>query len=238
VTPAAEPTLRAAALVKDYAGARALGPLDLQVRAGELVALLGHNGAGKSTLLRLAAGLLDRSSGELTVCGERPGTLEARRAVSFVPDTPVLYDDLGAGELVEYVARLHDPTGWKPRVAAALARLGLEDRVDQLPGQLSRGLRQRLALAVGLARPFSLLLLDEPFGPLDSESAELVAALLAEHAAAGAAVVVSSHQPDLLQAATRTLTLRDGLLQHDSAAPDRPPARREPAPARRGRRRR
>jgi ABC-type multidrug transport system ATPase subunit len=214
--------LAASALVKEYGGARALGPLDLTVHAGELVALVGHNGAGKSTLLRLAAGLLDRSSGELTVCGHRPGTLDARREVSFVPDTPVLYEDVGAGELVEYVARLHDPAGWQERATRALARLGLEDRVDQLPGQLSRGLRQRLALALGLARPFSLLLLDEPFGPLDAAGAEVVAALLAEHAAAGAAVVVSSHQPDLLQAATRTLTLRDGELEHDTREPDRP----------------
>jgi ABC-type multidrug transport system ATPase subunit len=213
--------LRAKALVKEYGGARALGPLDLVVRGGELVALVGHNGAGKSTLLRLAAGLLDRSSGELTVCGERPGTLAARREVSFVPDTPVLYEDIGAGELVEYVARLHDPAGWRERAAGALSRLGLEDRVDQLPGQLSRGLRQRLALAVGLARPFSLLLLDEPFGPLDAAAAEVVAALLAEQAAGGAAVVVSSHQPDLLAAATRTVTLRDGELAHDTQEPER-----------------
>jgi ABC-type multidrug transport system ATPase subunit len=229
--------LAAKGLVKEYGGARALGPLDLTVRPGELVALVGHNGAGKSTLLRLAAGLLDRSTGELTVCGQRPGTLAARREVSFVPDTPVLYEDIGAGEVVEYVARLHDPAGWRERAAAALGRLGLEDRVDQLPGQLSRGLRQRLALAAGLARPFSLLLLDEPFGPLDVAASEMVAALLAEHAAAGAAVIVSSHQPDLLQAATRTLTLRDGVLAHDTREPDRrPPAQRQPAQARKRRR--
>jgi ABC-type multidrug transport system ATPase subunit len=226
--------LVASRLVKEYGGARALGPLDLTVRAGELVALVGHNGAGKSTLLRLAAGLLDRTAGELTVCGERPGTMEARREVSFVPDTPVLYEDIGSGELVEYVARLHDAAGWRERAAAALTRLGLEDRVDQLPGQLSRGLRQRLALAVGLARPFSVLLLDEPFGPLDGAASEVVAALLAEHAAAGAAVIVSSHQPDLLQAATRTLTLRDGELDHDTQEPER--RQRATAPARKRRR--
>jgi len=217
--------LAAAALVKDYAGARALGPLGLSIGAGELVALVGHNGAGKSTLLRLAAGLLDRSSGELTVCGERPGTLAARRLVSFVPDTPVLYEDLGVGELVQYIARLHDPTGWRERAAGALAQLGLEARADQLPRQLSRGLRQRLALALGLARPSSLLLLDEPFGPLDPASSEVVAGLVAERAAAGAAVVVSSHDPDFLRAATRTVTLRNGELV-DDARRSRPAARR------------
>ena len=219
--------LAASALVKEYAGTRALGPLDLTVSAGELVALVGHNGAGKSTLLRLAAGLLDRSSGELTVCGERPGTLAARRLVSFVPDTPVLYEDLGVGELVEYIARLHEPDGWRDRAARALARLDLGTRADQLPGQLSRGLRQRLALALGLARPFSVLLLDEPFGPLDAAGSEVVAALIAEHAAAGAAVIVSSHQPDFLRAATRTVTLRDGELVDDTREPERrAPARK------------
>ena len=224
--------LAASALVKEYAGARALGPLDLRVRPGELVALVGHNGAGKSTLLRLAAGLLDRSAGELTICGERPGTLEARRLVSFVPDTPVLYEDLGVGELVEYIARLHDPTGWRARAAGAVTRLGLEERADQLPGQLSRGLRQRLALALGLARPFSLLLLDEPFGPLDAASSEVVAGLVAERAAAGAAVIVSSHQPDFLRAATRTVTLRDGVMVNEAGQP----VQRERAPTRKRRR--
>ena len=231
------PALAAARLLKEYAGTRALGPLDLTVDEGSLVALTGHNGAGKSTLLRLAAGLLDRSSGELTVCGERPGSMEARRLVSFVPDTPVLYEDLGVAELVEFVARLHDPTGWRPRVEHVLERLGLDERADQLPGQLSRGLRQRVALAIGLARPCSLLLLDEPFGPLDASGAEVVAALIAERVAEGAAAVVSSHQLDLLGAATRSIGLRDGVLAEDSQGPVPAVAAEARAGRRRGRRR-
>lgn len=227
--------LLARGLVKEYAGSRALGPLDLTVEEGCLVALSGHNGAGKSTLLRLAAGLLDRSAGELTVCGERPGSMEARRLVSFVPDTPVLYEDLGVRELVEYVARLHDPAGWRSRTERIIERLGLGERADQLPGQLSRGLRQRVALALGLARPFSLLLLDEPFGPLDADGARVVAALVAEHVAEGAAAVVSSHQHDLLGAATRGIELRDGVLAEDSQGPV--PAPPGPSAARRRRRR-
>ena len=205
------PVLQAKRLVKEYGGARALGPLDLTVKPGELVVLLGHNGAGKSTLLRLAAGLLDPSAGEISVCGEAPGSMEARRLVSFVPDTPVLYEDLGVGELVELVARLHDPDGGATRARHTLERLDLAGRADQLPGQLSRGLRQRLALALGLARPSSLLLLDEPFAPLDGPSAGAVATQLSQAAAAGTAVMVASHQTDLLRGA-RCVTLRDGRL--------------------------
>ena len=235
MTAAVTAALAARGLVKEYAGARALGPLDLTVADGCLVALTGHNGAGKSTLLRLAAGLLERSSGELTVCGERPGSMEARRLVSFVPDTPVLYEDLGVRELVEYVARLHDPAGWRARTERVIERLGLGERADQLPGQLSRGLRQRVALALGLARPFSLLLLDEPFGPLDAAGAEVVAGLVAERVAEGAAAIVSSHQLDQLGGATRSIGLRDGVLAEDSGGPV--PAPPGPAPARRRRRR-
>jgi ABC-2 type transport system ATP-binding protein len=205
------PALLASRLVKEYGGARALGPLDLTVKPGELVVLAGHNGAGKSTLLRLAAGLLDRTAGELAVCGERPGSMAARRLVSFVPDTPVLYEDLAVGELVEFVARLHDPGRGAGRAERTLRRLDLAARVDQLPGQLSRGLRQRVALALGLARPCSLLMLDEPFGPLDAPGAAVVAELMTEAAAEGTAVIVASHQTDLLGDA-RCVTLRDGRL--------------------------
>jgi ABC-type multidrug transport system ATPase subunit len=229
-------TLEAGRLVKAYAGVPALGPLDLSLGEGTLVALTGHNGAGKSTLLRLGAGLLDRSGGELVVCGERPGSPAARRLVSFVPDTPVLYEDLGVGELVEYVARLHDPSGWRPRAERVIERLGLGARVDQLPGQLSRGLRQRVALALGLARPFSLLLLDEPFGSLDDAGAAVVAELIAEHVAAGATAIVSSHQLDLLAMATVRVALRDGVVVDDDGEPVRTPRERPPA-GRRGRRR-
>jgi ABC-type multidrug transport system ATPase subunit len=228
--------LEARRLVKTYAGVPALGPLDLSLGEGALVALTGHNGAGKSTLLRLAAGLLDRTGGDLAVCGERPGSVAARRLVSFVPDTPVLYEDLGVGELVEFVARLHDPSGWRPRAERVIERLGLAARVDQLPGQLSRGLRQRVALALGLARPFSLLLLDEPFGPLDDAGAAEVAALIAEHVAGGATAVVSSHQLELLAMATVRVALRDGVAVDDAGEPVQA-ARERPPAARRGRRR-
>jgi len=206
-------------LVKRYGSSKALGPLDLQVRPGELVALLGPNGAGKSTLLAIAAGLLEPSGGEVAVFGEPPGSLAARRLVSYVPDTPVLYDDLSIAETAEYVARLAGEASWEERVSELLERFGLADRADQSPARLSRGLRQRAALVVGLARPFRLLLLDEPFATLDAQSAGLLAAYLEERVEAGAAVVVASHQHDVLPARCRSLRLRGGRLDRDQSPP-------------------
>ena len=203
--------LTAEGLVKDYGEVRALGPLDLTIEAGEVVSLVGPNGAGKSTLLRLAAGLLEKSAGRLEVCGQRPGSLEARRLVSFVPDTPVLYEDLSVWEMVEFVARLHGQEAWEARMQRLLEQFDLLERSDQLSAHLSRGLRQRVALVVGVVRPFSLLLLDEPFGTLDAASVKATRDLIRQHAAGGATVIVSSHQPNLLRA-SRTIHLQDGHL--------------------------
>ena len=99
----AEPVLHSDGATKAYGDLVALQPLDLTVTAGELVALVGHNGSGKSTLLRLAAGLLDLSDGTLEVLGSPAGALEARAATSFIPDDPVLYDDLSLREHLAYV---------------------------------------------------------------------------------------------------------------------------------------
>jgi ABC-type multidrug transport system ATPase subunit len=209
------PALEATGLLKRYGAAPALGPLDVRVEPGCLVALIGHNGAGKSTLLGLAAGLLEPSQGELRVFGEAPGSLAARRLVSFVPDTPALYDDLSIAETAEFVARLHGVADFEERVDALLERFDMEARADSLPGQLSLGLRQRASLMVGLVRPFRLLLLDEPFATLDVDSARLVSRLLAEEAERGAAVLVSSHQRELLPPDARCLVLREGAVVFD-----------------------
>jgi ABC-type multidrug transport system ATPase subunit len=162
-------------------------------------------------LLRLAAGLLEKSAGSIEVCGRRPGSLEARRLVSFVPDTPVLYEDLSIAEMVEFVARLHGQEAWEDRAQQLFERFELAPRRDQLSLHLSRGLRQRVALMLGLVRPSSLLLLDEPFGTLDADSVKTTGELIRGHAAQGATVIVSSHQPDLLRP-SRTVRLVDGQI--------------------------
>ncbi len=211
------PVLRARGLGRRYDDFVALTNLSLEVGAGELIALVGPNGAGKTTFLTLAAGLLEPTAGEVEVAGAAAGSIEARRALSYIPDAPVFYEDVSLGEHLGYVAALHEVEDAEPRIAFLLERLGLSEWVDALPGEFSRGMRQKASIALGLVRPFSVLLADEPLDGLDPPSREAFFELLAESRAAGAAVVVSTHRPDVIAVSSRCLGIRDGRLVYDGA---------------------
>jgi ABC-2 type transport system ATP-binding protein len=201
----------------EYGDLVALERLDLAVPAGQLVALVGPNGAGKSTLMSIAAGLLEATAGTITVSGAAAGTLPARAATSYVPDTPVLYDDISLNEHLEYIARLHGVKDWSGRAAELLERLGMDQWGDSMPSQFSKGMRQKASLALGFVRPFSLLLADEPFDGLDPASRRALVALLEEICAAGAAVVVSTHRTEVTDLAHRAIALHDGKITYDGA---------------------
>jgi len=206
---------------KSYSDLVALAPLDLAVAPGERVALVGHNGSGKSTFLRLAAGLLELTAGEIEVAGYPVGAPEARAALSFVPDNPVLYDDLSVREHLAYIASLHGVDASEAQLDELIAAIGLAERADDLPARFSRGLRQKAALAVGLVRPFQVLLVDEPFVGLDVPGRQALLSLLDEAHAAGAAIVVATHEPSYVERVDRCLALRDGRLIHDGpSTPD------------------
>jgi ABC-type multidrug transport system ATPase subunit len=206
---------------KSYSDLVALAPLDLAVAPGERIALVGHNGSGKSTLLRLAAGLLELTSGAIEVAGFPVGAPEARAALSYVPDNPVLYDDLSVREHLAYIASLHGVDASDAQFDELLAAIGLVERADDLPARFSRGLRQKAAIAVGLVRPFEVLLVDEPFVGLDVPGRRALLALLDQAHAAGAAIVVATHEASYVERVDRCLALRDGRLVHDGpATPD------------------
>ncbi|MDQ2650968.1 MAG: ABC transporter ATP-binding protein [Actinomycetota bacterium] len=213
-----EPALRAIDATKAYADLVALAPLSLEVAAGQMVALVGHNGSGKSTFLRLAAGLLELSDGEILVAGEPAGSSEARAAVSFLPDEPVLYDDLSVREHVAYIAALHGVELGEDELDQLIDRVELTHRADDLPARFSRGLRQKTSIALGLVRPFDLLLVDEPFVGLDASGKNALLALLDERHRAGAAVVVATHDPTFVERVDRCIALRDGEVVHDGRA--------------------
>jgi ABC-type multidrug transport system ATPase subunit len=205
-------------LEKSYGGIPAVGPLELEVPAGESLLLIGHNGSGKSTLLGLAAGMLEPTTGDIRVFGVEPTSLTGRATVSYLPDTPVLYDDLSVREHVQYVNRLHGGDGDEPELDELIDRLGLTARRDELPSRFSRGLRQRTAIAVALCRPFSVLLVDEPFVGLDAEGRDAFVALLDHTRRRGATVVVATHDPTRLEHFDRRVELNNALVVSDSAA--------------------
>lgn len=204
-------------VVKDFGDLLALDGISLEVAAGETLAMVGSNGAGKSTFLRIAAGLLERTSGELTIDGHEPGTIEARAATAFVSDNPVLYDDLSVIEHLEFIARMHDHNDWEERAWELLDVLGLRTRADDLPSRFSRGLRQKTSLAIGFVRPSSLLLIDEPFVGLDASGKSGFLELVASAASSGTAVVVSTHELGFLECADRCVALRDGAVVSSGA---------------------
>jgi ABC-type multidrug transport system ATPase subunit len=214
-----EPVLRAEGASKAYGDLVALQPLDLTIDPGELIALVGHNGSGKSTFLRLTAGLLELSDGALEVLGEPAGTIDARAATSFIPDDPVLYDDLSLREHLAYVAALHGVDASEEELDGLIERVGLLHRADDLPARYSRGLRQKASIALGLIRPFRLLLVDEPFVGLDATGKEALLELLEQiHGDPDVAVVVATHDAQFVDRVDRCIALRDGELVHDGAA--------------------
>lgn len=216
--PTAEPILVADEASKAYADLVALAPLSVTLARGQTVALVGHNGSGKSTFLRLAAGLLELTAGSITIGGAPAGASEARALVSFLPDEPVLYDDLSVREHLAYVGALHGVEASADELDELIARVELSHRADDLPARFSRGLRQKTSIALGLIRPFELLLVDEPFVGLDVTGKAALLGILDELHADGATVVVATHDPGFVERADRCIALHDGEVIHDGPA--------------------
>lgn len=202
-------------LSKDHGEGRGLQAVDLDVPAGQRLAIVGHNGSGKTTLLRVVAGLSEPTSGDVRVFGEPAGSLAARAHVAYVGDQPVFYDDLSLREHLHYVGGLFGADPDLDRATHLLDALGLAERADDLPTRFSRGLRQKAALAVGLARPYRLLLIDEPFVGLDAAGRHALITLIDEAVGHGATVVMATHDRQLASTAQRLVVLADGSVAHD-----------------------
>ncbi len=185
-------------LRRDYGESVVLDGIDLTVATGETLVVLGPNGAGKTTLLRILATLLRPSGGEARVLGARlPGEAwKARGGIGFLGHEPLLYRDLSGRENLRFQARLHGLRGdaGEARIDSLLEAVGMARRADQRTGELSAGMRQRLAICRCVLHEPELLLLDEPDSNLDAEGRELARELIGT--GAGRTRVLVTHDPE------------------------------------------
>ena len=203
---------------------RALAGVSLEIRSGEFVAIMGSSGSGKSTLMNIL-GCLDRpTQGSYLLAGRQVSKMdkdelaETRNEVlGFVFQSFNLLARTTALENVE-LPLVYRGVGRKERHARglrALARVGLEKRLDHTPAQLSGGQQQRVAIARALVGEPKVILADEPTGNLDSKTSVEVMGLFQELGRAGITVVLVTHEPDIAEFASRVIVVKDGLIQSD-----------------------
>lgn len=198
-------------VVKDYGDRRVLHGLDLSVAPGEVYALLGPNGAGKTTTLNLILGFLQPDEGRIMVAGRSvdEDPLSARTAIAYLPETVMLYPELTAIENLRYFALLGDLRLDEAKARHALTEAGVpEEAHSRRTGGFSKGMRQKVGIAIALARQAALLLLDEPSSGLDPTAAEALSDAIRQAAQSGLAVLMVTH--DLPHA--RTTADRVGML--------------------------
>jgi ABC-2 type transport system ATP-binding protein len=198
---------------KTYGETVAVAGISFRVEPGEILGLVGPNGAGKTTTMRALCGILQPTRGRLAIAGhdvERE-PLRAKAALAYVPDDPRLFDHLTVWEHLHFVAGLYRVAAWQPRAAELLEQFELTEKRDALTSELSRGMRQKVAICCGYLHEPRALLLDEPLTGLDPRGIRTMKTSVQQRAAAGAAVMVSSHLLSLVEdLCTTVLVLHRG----------------------------
>ena len=199
-TRSADGALQLVDLRRRYGAVVALDGLSFAVPAGQVFGFLGPNGAGKTTAMRAVVGVMALDGGEVRWRGA-PVDVRARRSFGYMPEERGLYPGMIVMEQLEYLGRLYGLSATAAHDSARLwtARLGVADKQSAKIETLSQGNQQRVQLAAALVHEPELLILDEPFAGLDPVGVDEMSTVLAERAAAGATVLFSSHQLDLVQ---------------------------------------
>jgi ABC-2 type transport system ATP-binding protein len=200
-------------LTKTYGSFAAVSDLTFRVEAGEVLGLVGPNGAGKTTTLRCVVGIIPPARGEIRICGSSliREPLAAKRNLSFMPDEPRLFDYLTVREHLQFTARIYGVRDFQATADALLEELELGEKAGSLPGELSRGMKQKLVIACGLLHSPKVLLFDEPLTGLDPIGIRRMKFTIVKRAREGAAIVISSHLLHLVEElCDRVLILNQG----------------------------
>ena len=200
-------------LTKLYGGFTAVNELSFAVQPGEVLGLVGPNGAGKTTTLRCLAGIIPPTRGAVRICdynlAEHP--IEAKRLLGFFTDEPRLFDYLTVWQHLNFVARIYNVADFEPIGRSLLEELEIADKADKLPGELSRGMKQKLAIACGLLHSPRVMYFDEPLTGLDPMGIRRMKDSILKRAKAGASIIISSHLLHLVQEiCTHILILKNG----------------------------
>ena len=193
--------IEAELITKLYDKFTAVDHLSLTVRPGEVLGLVGCNGAGKTTTLRCLAGIIPPTSGTVRLAGHdlAADPIAAKRELAFFSDEPRLFDYLTVEQHLAFVARIYQVADYRERMKPLLEELEIADKAAQLPAELSRGMKQKLAIACGLLHAPSVILFDEPLTGLDPIGIRRMKASILRRAREGAAIIISSHLLPLLE---------------------------------------
>mgnify|MGYP000893567408 CR=1 FL=1 len=211
--PSVRRMIEVSQLRKNYGTFAAVKDLSLTVRPGEVLGLVGPNGAGKTSTLRCLAGIIPATSGAVRIAGHDLATnpAAAKRALAFFPDEPRLFDYLTVRQHLAFVARIYGIARHEALAQPLLEEFEIADKADQLPGELSRGMKQKLVIACGLLHAPSVMFFDEPLTGLDPLGIRRMKDSIVARARAGAAIVLSSHLLHLLEeVCTHVLILKRG----------------------------
>ena len=201
-------------LTKKYNRFTANNNMSFMVNEGEIAVLAGPNGAGKSTAIKCIAGLL-RFEGEIEICGFNNKSLEAKRILGYIPEIPAPFELLTVWEHMEFIARAYRlDEGWRERAEALIKRMELDDKLDKMGKELSKGMQQKISICCALLIEPKVVLFDEPFVGLDPHAIKELKAMLFEMRAKGAAIIISTHMLDSVEELwDRILIMMDGRIE-------------------------
>jgi ABC-2 type transport system ATP-binding protein len=205
--------IEAQGLTKLYGEFPAVTDLSFSVRAGEVIGLVGPNGAGKTTTLRCLSGIIPATRGSVRICGRamENDAIEAKRRLAFFSDEPRLFEYLTVAQHLAFTARIYNVAGYEDDARNLLEELEIADKADKLPGELSRGMKQKLVIACGFLHAPSVIFFDEPLTGLDPMGIRRMKDSILKRAAAGAAILISSHLLHLLEEiCSHVLILKEG----------------------------